>query len=66
MALFQRFNREGITVIMVTHEPDIAQYSSRKVTFRDGRILSDVAVNDRRNAETELAVRPQSAVEEQS
>jgi putative ABC transport system ATP-binding protein len=66
MALFQRFNREGITVVMVTHEPDIAQYTSRKVTFRDGRILSDEQVIDRRNAETELANRPKGTPGEQS
>lgn len=48
MALFQNLNRNGITVIMVTHEPDIAQYASRKVTFRDGHILTDGPVADRR------------------
>jgi len=57
MALFQRLNRNGITVIMVTHEPDIAQYATRKITFRDGCIISDEQVPSRRNAELELASR---------
>lgn len=61
MGLFQRLNKEGITVMMVTHEPDIAQYATRKVTFRDGRILADEAITNRRNAEEELAVRHLSA-----
>jgi len=43
LEIFQRLNREqGITITLVTHEPDIATYASRVVTFRDGRIISDV------------------------
>jgi putative ABC transport system ATP-binding protein len=49
MALFQRLNRTGITILMVTHEPDIAQFAQRKVTFRDGRILADERVLDPRD-----------------
>ncbi|NWG25544.1 MAG: macrolide ABC transporter ATP-binding protein, partial [Pseudorhodoplanes sp.] len=41
MALFQALNREGTTVILVTHEPDVARYASRVIRFRDGRVLSD-------------------------
>ncbi len=41
MALFQELGRGGITVLLVTHEPDIAQYAGRVITMRDGRILSD-------------------------
>jgi putative ABC transport system ATP-binding protein len=41
MELFLRLNREGITVIMVTHEPDIAAFASRRVHFKDGNITSD-------------------------
>jgi putative ABC transport system ATP-binding protein len=63
MALFQRLNRNGITVIMVTHEPDIAQYATRKITFRDGRIMSDEPVPERRSAEQELASRRPEPVE---
>ena len=57
MAVFQRLNSNGITIIMVTHEPDIAQYASRKVTFRDGSVMTDELVCDRRNANDELAAR---------
>ncbi|HET8722799.1 MAG TPA: ABC transporter ATP-binding protein [Anaeromyxobacteraceae bacterium] len=41
MKLFQELGRSGITVVLVTHEPDIAQYASRVITMRDGRVLSD-------------------------
>jgi putative ABC transport system ATP-binding protein len=45
MALFQELNREGITILLVTHEPDIARYASRIITFRDGTIRSDQPVS---------------------
>ena len=41
MDIFTRLNSQGITIIMVTHEPDIAAYASRQVTFRDGNIIAD-------------------------
>ncbi|MEQ1652200.1 MAG: ABC transporter ATP-binding protein [Hyphomicrobium sp.] len=41
MTLFGALNREGITVIIVTHEPDIAAYARRKIVFRDGKIIDD-------------------------
>jgi len=44
MDLFQELNREGVTIILVTHEPDIAQHTKRIVTFRDGHLKSDVTV----------------------
>lgn len=40
MALFKELNAEGITIVMVTHEPDIAEYAKRKIFMRDGRIVS--------------------------
>jgi putative ABC transport system ATP-binding protein len=59
MAIFQRLNAEqGITVLLITHEPDIAAYATRVVSFRDGRIVGDAAVPGRRRAETELASLP--------
>jgi len=54
MALFERLNRDNRTVIMVTHEPDIAQYARRKVIFRDGHILSDERALSPRSAEADL------------
>jgi putative ABC transport system ATP-binding protein len=41
LALLQRLNREGLTIVLVTHEPDIASYAGRVMVFRDGRLLSD-------------------------
>jgi putative ABC transport system ATP-binding protein len=41
MALFQQLNREGMTIVVVTHEPDVARYASRLVRFKDGRVLND-------------------------
>ena len=54
MGVFQRLNENGITIIMVTHELDIARYTKRTVVLRDGRIVTDEQVRDRLNAETEL------------
>ena len=47
MALFQELNDQGITIVLVTHEPDIAVYARRIVEVRDGRIRRDVAVQKR-------------------
>jgi putative ABC transport system ATP-binding protein len=48
MELLVNLNRErGITIVMVTHEPDVAAFAKRSLVFRDGRILSDVAVEAR-------------------
>ena len=56
LAIFQRLNREnGITVILVTHEPDVAAYTSRHILFRDGRILKDERVETPRDATAEVA-----------
>jgi putative ABC transport system ATP-binding protein len=41
MALFQELGRAGITIVLVTHEPDIAEHAARNIVLRDGRILSD-------------------------
>lgn len=55
MAIFQELNRKGMTILMVTHEPDIARYCLREITMRDGRIVSDQAVPDRLDAAADLA-----------
>ncbi len=56
MGIFQKLNAEqGITVMLVTHEHDIAEYATRIVAFRDGRVRSDHPVTHRRDAVSELA-----------
>jgi putative ABC transport system ATP-binding protein len=55
MTLFQDLNAQGITLLMVTHEPDIARYARRIVEVRDGLIRRDVPVTDRRDAVRDLA-----------
>jgi putative ABC transport system ATP-binding protein len=54
MALFQELNDQGITVLLVTHEPDVARYARRIVEVRDGRIIRDHPVTDRRRAADDL------------
>jgi putative ABC transport system ATP-binding protein len=54
MALFQRLNAEGITVLLVTHESDVAAHAKRIVTFKDGLVLSDQVVASPRVAVREL------------
>ena len=44
MALFQRLNRAGMTVVIVTHEPDVARFAGRVVRFQDGRIIADETI----------------------
>jgi putative ABC transport system ATP-binding protein len=55
MGVFQKLNDQGITLVMVTHELDIARYTKRMVVLRDGKIVTDEKVADRLNAERELA-----------
>lgn len=55
MEIFQRLNRErGITLVLVTHEPDIAQYAQRVVVFKDGKIKKDYQIEEQRDAAEEL------------
>jgi putative ABC transport system ATP-binding protein len=59
MEILQRLNQErGITIILITHEHDIAEYATRVVTIRDGRIQSDEAVGRRRDAASEFRALP--------
>jgi putative ABC transport system ATP-binding protein len=59
MEIFQRLNIERhLTIVVVTHEPDIAQYAKRIIQFRDGRIHRDIPVENRKNAAEVLAQLP--------
>jgi putative ABC transport system ATP-binding protein len=58
LALLQRLNREGLTIVLVTHEPDIAAYAGRVLVFRDGRLLSDERRPAPDDAAAALAARP--------
>ena len=55
MAILQRMNRLGITIVLVTHEDDIARFASRIVAFRDGRLRSDTPVGAPTDAESMLS-----------
>ena len=54
MSIFQELNEQGLTVMLVTHEPDIAEHAKRAVTFKDGLVLSDVPLGRRRLARDAL------------
>jgi putative ABC transport system ATP-binding protein len=55
MGVFQKLNNQGITIVMVTHELDIAHYTRRMVVMRDGKVVGDTAVAERLFAENELS-----------
>ena len=55
MGVFQKLNNQGITIVMVTHELDIAHYTRRMVVMRDGKVVGDTSVADRLFAERELS-----------
>ncbi len=54
MEIFQKLNDKGITVVMVTHEPDIAQFAKSNIVFKDGKIIANHLVAERKNATNEL------------
>jgi putative ABC transport system ATP-binding protein len=54
MEIFQKLNEKGITIVMVTHEADIASYARRNIVMKDGLVRSDLAVQNRMNATAEL------------
>jgi len=55
MGLFQELNKQGKTIVMVTHEPELAVYTRRIITLRDGQLVSDKEVTERRSAADDLA-----------
>jgi putative ABC transport system ATP-binding protein len=65
MALFQDLNRAGITVVVVTHEADIARYAGRMIAFRDGRLIRDEPIRDRLIARDLLATLPRGDEQEE-
>ena len=64
MGIFQQLNERGITIVMVTHEQDIASYARRNVVMRDGIVLSDRVVTQRSAAEVELEKAARSTSEQ--
>ena len=58
MGIFQELNAKGITIVMVTHELDIAQFATSNIMFRDGKVVSNDAVKDRKMAKDELQKLP--------
>jgi putative ABC transport system ATP-binding protein len=58
MVIFQDLHLKGITLVLVTHDPDIARHAERIVSLRDGKLLSDVVVDDRLNARELLSQMP--------
>lgn len=60
MAVFQQLHANGKTIVLVTHEPDIAQYAHRHITFKDGRIISDKLNTNPKNATQDLLNLPQT------
>ncbi len=66
MEILQRLNRErGLTILLITHEHDIAEYAERVLTVRDGRLVSDTPVAARRDAAAELRALPPEAESEE-
>lgn len=47
MGIFQKLNNEGTTIVMVTHEPEVAEYTKRIVVFKDGQMIDDHLVKNR-------------------
>jgi putative ABC transport system ATP-binding protein len=58
MDIFQQLNDNGITVLLITHEPDIADFAKRQIVFRDGKVKADKMNSDRKSASKVLAKMP--------
>ena len=61
MAILQRLNADGATILLVTHEPDVAAHCSRRILFRDGCVIADEPIEQRSSAEAARASRPSEA-----
>jgi len=59
MALLQQLNRDGMTVVLVTHEREIAGFANRIISFRDGRVLEDHRVEQPNDAAAMMKERPE-------
>lgn len=66
MGIFQSLNKNGITIILITHEKDIAAFAKRNITFRDGTIVKDETVVSPKNAKDELLSLPQVEEKEEA
>jgi putative ABC transport system ATP-binding protein len=64
MGVFQELNEKGRTIVFVTHEPDIAKFTSRNIIFRDGKIVREFQLTERSNAKEILNTLPVEPVEE--
>lgn len=61
MALLERLNREGMTILMVTHDPQLGAHAARIIHLKDGKLVKEEEVKERRQAETELALLDEEA-----
>ena len=60
LVLFQKLHAEGRTIIFVTHNPDIARYSSRNIRLRDGKVIEDTYNTNIQSAAEQLALLPKN------
>ena len=60
LVLFQKLHAEGRTIIFVTHNPDIARYSSRNIRLRDGKVIEDTHNTNIQSAAEQLALLPKN------
>ena len=65
MGIFQNLNQKGITIVLVTHEKDIANFAQRNITFKDGKIVKDQRVEKPQRAEEVLSNLPPAETEEE-